>query len=270
MASEELQPRSRRALLAAAAGAAGALAANAVMPLTAAAAPTPMQTEQDNPAIATTSITNPTAASTAFVGNASGAGSTALVGNATGSGFGYGAYGTSATGGGVVGWSISPPDASWFLPDYTAYTGVFGYAPANPDSTVWGTGIWGDSPEIGVYGSGGYGVVGYGGTGVEGDANSLPGSIGVRAYAPTPSQIALKVNGKVSFSRSGRLAMSTGTAAKSFTLSGVNAHSKVFAVLATGEPGRWVRSVIPASGKFTVYLNTKLTSSAIVSWFVLD
>ena len=51
---------------------------------------------------------------------------------------------------------------------------------------------------------------------------------------------------------------------------GVTTTSKVFAVLATGEPGRWVRSVVPAAGKFTIYLDTSLTSSVVVSWSVLD
>jgi hypothetical protein len=80
----------------------------------------------------------------------------------------------------------------------------------------------------------------------------------------------LRVSGKVSLSRSGRQAMSSGTSSRAVTLAGVTSTSKVFAVLATGEPGRWVRSVIPAAGKFTIYLNTTLSSSAVVSWFVLD
>ena len=147
---------------------------------------------------------------------------------------------------------------------------MFGYAPHSiVDGTV-ATGVWGDSPDIGVFGSGGLGVNGYGAVGVEGDANSNAGSIGVWAWTPSASQIALKVTGRVSLSMSGRLTMSTGTASKAVTLAGVTATSKVFAVLATSETGRWVRAVVPAAGKFTVYLNTTLTSSAVVSWFVLD
>ncbi len=215
-------------------------------------------TETDNPTTATTAVTDSTAGSTAFTGRA------------TGTGSGYGLEGSSASGGGVVGWSAAPPDPSWFDPTFTAYTGVFGSAPSYPDPNLAATGVWGDSPDIGVFGTGTNGVIGYGYRGVEGDANNSAGAIGVWAWAPTVSQTALKVTGKVSFSRSGRQAMGTGTAARSVTLSGVSATSKVFAVLATGEPGRWVRSVIPASGHFTIYLNTKLTSSAVVSWFVLD
>ena len=259
MASDELTtPRSRRALLAAAAGAAGAFAANAAMPLTAAAAPVNMQTEQDNVTVATTSVTD------------SGANSNAFEAHATGTGSGYGLYGTSLGAGGVVGWSVSVPDASWFTPDVTGYTGVFGSAPTNPDTNSAGTGVWGDSEDIGVLGTGGNGVVGYGGIGVEGDANGLAGAVGVWAWAPSTAQVALKVTGKVALSRSGRKAMSSGSSSALIYLEGVTTGSKVFAVLATSESGRWVRAVVPAAGRFRIYLNTTLSSSAVVSWFVLD
>jgi hypothetical protein len=259
MASEELNPRSRRALLAAAAGAAGALAASAAMPLAAAAHDVDdVQKGTDNPTTATTSITD------------SGAGSTAFAGSATAAGFGYGLLGTSATGGGVVGWSVLAPDASWFLPDHTSYTGVFGSAPSNPDPAIAATGVWGDSPDIGVLGTGGNGVVGFGRVGVVGEANELAGSIAMWAYAPPTNQVALRVTGKVNFSRSGRRSMVSGSRSRTVLLPGVSATSKVFAVLGTSESGRWVRAVVPAAGKFTIYLNTALTSSAVVSWFVLD
>jgi len=249
----------RRALLTAAAGSAAALVATAAMPLTAVAAdPDDVVKGVDNPTTATTSITD------------SGADSTAFAGQATGTGYGYGLLGTSAGGGGIVGWSVSAPDPGWFLPEYTSYTGVFGSAPTHPDPDIWATGVWGDSPDIGVLGTGGNGVIGYGYVGVEGDANINAGSIGVWAWAPSTAQLALKVTGKVQFSRSGRQSMSKGKSILTKSLAGVTASSKVFAVLATSESGRWVRAVVPATGKFTVYLNTTLTSSAVVSWFVLD
>lgn len=259
MATEEQTPRSRRALLAAAAGAAGALAASAAMPLAAAAAdPDDVVKGVDNPTTTPTTITS------------SGTDTMALAGNATGAGTNYGTVGTSTTGAGLLGWSVGPPDPSWFQREYTGYTGVFGSAPSHPGDTGYGTGVWGDSPDVGVLGTGSLGVYGFGGVGVEGDANSNAGSIGVRAWAPTTSQVALKVTGKVSLSRSGRRSMSSGTRTKAVTLAGVTTTSKVFAVLATSESGRWVRAVVPAAGKFTIYLNTTLTSSAVVSWFVLD
>ncbi len=248
----------RRALLTAAAGSAAALVATAAMPLTAVAAdPDDVVKGTDNATTATTSVTN------------SGPGSTALSGAATGSGAGYGVLGTSTGGGGVVGWSVSPPDGG-FSAELTAYTGVFGSAPAYPSADAMAAGVWGDSPDIGVFGSGGSGVIGYGYVGVEGDANDGAGSVGVWAWAPTTSQLALKVTGKVQLSRSGRQSMAKGKSSYTKSLAGVTTSSKVFAVLATSESGRWVRAVVPAAGKFTIYLNTKLTSSAVVSWFVLD
>lgn len=259
MATEDPTPRSRRAILAAAAGAAGAIAASAALPLTAAAAdPNDVVKGVDNPTTTTTTITN-SGGSTAFAAASS---------NNTGAG--YGVLGTSTGAGGVVAWSAAPPDTSWFGPELTAYTGVFGYAPSHPDSTMAATGVWGDSPDFGVAGTGWTGVYGAGGIGVYGEAENFAGNIAVWAWAPTVSQTALKVTGKVSFSRSGRKAMRSGTKTKTVYLSGTTSTSKVFAVLATSEAGRWVRAVVPGSGKFTIYLNTTLTSGAVVSWFVLD
>ena len=253
----ESQPlRSRRALLTAAAGTAAALAASAALPLTAAAAdPDDVVKGVDNATTATTSITD------------SGTGSTAFQGHAIGFGTGYGVEGTSLGAGGVVGWSVSPSGVD---PADTQYVGVFGFAPTLPDPNFFSTGVWGDSPDIGVYGSGLLGVVGSGAIGVEGDANNQPGSIGVVAFAPSNLQNALVVSGKVSFSRSGRKTMRSGTASTTVSLSGVTTSSKVFAVLATNEKGRWVRSAVPGTNSFVIRLNTALSSSAVVSWFVLD
>ena len=252
--------RSRRALLAAAAGSAAALAASAALPLAASAAPTAMSTEQDNPSAANTSVTD------------SGAGSTAFAGNATGTGAGYGLLGTSTGGGGVVGWSVSPPTSYWptFDPAFTQYTGVFGSSPTAPDPDFVATGVWGDSPDIGVYGSGGAGVQGFGAVGVDGWANNGAGSIAVRATAPTVGQYGLKVTGKVSFNRAGRASIGAGKSTLTVSMSGVTASSRVFAMLASNRSGRYVRAVVPASGKFTIYLNTTVTSSTAVAYLVLD
>jgi hypothetical protein len=260
MATEPNGLRSRRALLAAAAGSAAAVVASAALPLTTAAAASNVMTEQDNASGATTSITDNGTDSTAFRGRSMGAGA------------GYGVEGTSLGAAGVVGWTVSDPTAYWptFVPAFTKFSGVFGSAPASTDPNFGGSGVWGDSPDVGVYGSGTSGVVGFGAIGVEGQTNDQAGSIGVWAEARNTSQIALKVSGKVSLSRSGRTSMSTGTSSKTISLAGVTSSSKVFGVLATNRGGRWIRAIVPATGKFTVYLNTTLISSAVVSWFVLD
>jgi hypothetical protein len=257
MDQDPVTTRSRRALLTAAAGAAGAIVASAALPLTVAAHDADdVQLGTDNATTTQTTLTN------------SGADGTALAGHATGTGTGFGVEGTSAGAAGVFAWSVTAPDAG-FDPAVTKFTGVFGSAPTGVGNTP-GTGVWGDSPDYGVYGTGGVGVFGNGFVGVEGDANENAGSIGVWAWSPSTAQVALKVTGKVSFSRSGRVAMSTRAVTRSVSLTGVTTTSKVFAVLATSESGRWVRAVVPASGKFTIYLNAALTSSAVVSWFVLD
>jgi hypothetical protein len=254
-----MAPRSRRALLTAAAGAAGALAAQAALPLTAAAAPANMQTELDNPTTATTSITDSGVDSTAFASH-----------QTDPTGYGYGFEATSAGGGGVVAWSVEAPDPGWFTPDVVKYTGVFGSAPASTEEGYAGVGVWGDSPDFGVAGTGSVGVYGYGYYGVEGFGNDYDAnSAGVRAVG-SDTKFALRAEGKVRFSRSGRKSMSSGKSSLVITRAGVTSSSKVFAVLATSESGRWVRAVVPASGKFTVYLNTSLSSSAVVAWFVLD
>ena len=89
-------PRSRRALLAAAAGSAAALAASAALPLSLAAHDADdVQLGAANPSTAATSITNATADSDAFAASAAGTG--------------IGVSGTSTGGAGVWAWSISGP-----------------------------------------------------------------------------------------------------------------------------------------------------------------
>ncbi len=164
----------------------------------------------------------------------------------------------------VTGWD--PP----FEPSFVTNTGVFGFAPQGDGVNTYGTGVWGDSPDTGVYGTGGYGVEGYGYVGVAGYATGGTGSVGVYAWTNSNAARALQVDGKVHLSRSGRKSIGSGKSSVAVTLSGVTTSSMVFAVLATSETGRWVRAVVAASGKFTIYLNTSLKSSAVVSWFVLD
>ena len=242
MASEDLQPRSRRAILAAAAGAVGALAASAAMPLTAAAIdPNDVVLGAANYSGGQTSINQGSPFVTAFK-----------------------AWSTQTGAAGLVGSTGDETN----IATSTTFTGVYGWAPTGGSSDV-GAGVWGDSDDFGVYGSGAVGVYGSGSTGVIGESTS-GSEPGVLAYGLNASSPALRVVGKVSFNRSGRRSMSSGTKAKTVSLAGVTSTSKVFAVLATSESGRWVRAVVPAAGKFTIYLNTTLTSSAVVSWFVLD
>ena len=210
-------PRSRRALLTGAAATAAALAASAALPLGVSAAdPDDVVKGADNATTTTTSISN--------------------------TGEGIGIQGSSTAAGGVVGWSIAPPDPEWYTPDVTAYTGVFGFGGA------------------GVYGVGTYGVIG----------ESVSASAGVLAVGQSATDIALEVQGKVKFSRSGRATLGAGKSSVKVTLAGVSTGSRVFAVLHSNRTGRWVQSVVPTTGSFTIYLNGTVTASTYIAWFVLN
>jgi hypothetical protein len=241
MASDPNAPRSRRALLTAAAGGAAAMAASAAMPLTAAAAPAPLLTETENAAIAQTSITQATDAIVAFKAKTTTTGAAGLVGS---------------TGDETA---ISPT---------TSFTGVYGWAPTVGDPDFFSTGIWGDSEDVGVYGSGSAGVWGDGFVGVVGRGSA--GGIGVEAIGASATDVALAVFGKVRFSRSGRTTIGAGKSSLKVNLAGTTSSSRVFAVLHSNRSGRYVRAVVPTTGSFTVYLNTTVTAATYVAWFVIN
>jgi len=241
MASDPNAPRSRRALLTAAAGGAAAVAASAAMPLTTMAAPVNMQTEQDNPTIAQTSVTQATAGQVSFKArtvNPDAAGVVGSTGDET----------------------ASSEDTSW--------TGIYGWAPVNPDADVFSAGVWGDSDDVGTYGSGTVGVMGDGDVGVVGRADL--GGYGVHALNFNSTGIALRVDGKVSLSRSKKTTIGSGKSSLKVTMAGVTSQSLVFAVLSSNRSGRYVRAVVPTTGSFTIYLNAALTSASFVSYIVVN
>jgi hypothetical protein len=241
MASDPNAPRSRRALLTAAAGGAAAVAASAALPLTTMAAPVNLQTEQDNPTVDTTSVTQSAAAHVAFKARTANTDAAGLVGS-TGDESG------------------SSDDTSW--------TGIYGWAPTNPDQDFFSAGVWGDSEDVGVYGFGAAGVLGDGDVGVVGRADL--GGYGVHALNFDATGIALRVDGKAQFSRSGRKSIGTGKSSLKVTMPGVTSQSLVFAVLASNRSGRYVRAVVPTTGSFTIYLNTTLSSASWVAYFVVN
>jgi len=250
--------RSRRAVLAAAAGGAAALAASAIGPATVAAAAANMQTETDNATALPTGVTNSTADSQALFGHATGAGN--------------GVEGTSATGHGARGVSTDTSDPTNDvsnagvvgvagdtnnIPANIALTGVFGYSDPSPVDGFVGAGVWGDSGDIGVIGTGALGVIG-----IAEDASG----IGVLATTDVGGARSLLVEGKAEFTRSGRTSISAGHSSKAVTLAGCTSSTLVFAVLSSNRSGKYVRAVVPASGKFTIYLNSSVSSRSNVSW----
>ena len=257
--------RSRRAILAAAAGGAAALAASAIGPASVAAVAAPMLTETNNAATDPTGVSNSAAGEQAFFGHATGAGN--------------GVEGTSVTGHGARGISTDTSDpvtntsnagvvgvagSLGSVPDNIALTGVFGYSDPSSVADYSGAGVWGVSDDLGVAGDGGIGVYGQGFYGAVGYSEE-PGGIGVIASA-APNVRALRVEGKAEFTRSGRTSISAGHSTRVVTLAGCTSSTMIFAMLAANRSGRWVRAVVPGTGQFTIYLNTAVSSSTLVAW----
>jgi hypothetical protein len=272
---DETAPRSRRALLAAAAGGAAALAAQAALPLTAAAAdPNDVVLGAANSTTTTTSITTAVMANAVVAFTASSANATAVHGIANGDGVGV--FGSGVAGAGVQGnsnaagiYGISQSESQAAPHDETLFTGVYGWSPAYANDTGVGVGVWGDSEEWGVYGSGTVGVYGFGSVGVVAESASTSNPA-IVAFGATSSSPALEVNGKVKFNRAGRKTIGAGKSSLVVTMAGVTTTSKILAVLNSNRSGRYVRAVVAGSGKFTIYLNSSVSSSTYVAYFVFD
>jgi hypothetical protein len=275
--SESEQSSSRRALLTAALGGAAAVAAQAALPIAAQAHDVDdVQLGAPNSSATTTEIDASADNVDAFKGTATGTG--AGVAGAAASGPGVRA--DSDVVAGV--YAVSGDDSGAAPLANTASTGAYGYTPTSPDpDNFFGAGLWGDSPDVGVYGSGTTGVFGSGAVGVEGDGFNSggigvlgyagdPGTAGVYGYAGANDRWGLYVQGRVHFSRSGRSTIAAGHASKTISKAGVTSSSLVFAVLRSNRSGRWVRAVVPASGKFTVYLNNAVTKSTDIVWWILN
>jgi hypothetical protein len=265
---QEKEPRkSRRALLTAALGAGAAVAAQAALPLGVSAAdPNDVVKNIDNVTTDTTGInSSATADVDAFAATAGGTGAAVVATAADGSAVRASNSGADTTAAVYV-TSGDTTDAA--APSETAYTGAYSFTETVPE--FLGTGLWGDSGDTGVLGSGGNtGIIGFGFWGVYGESSSAGGT-GIYAYAPSTDRRALYVDGKVGFRRSGRTTLSSGQSSKTISLTGVTSSSLVFAQVASNRSGRWVRAVVSSTGKFTIYLNTSVTSATYVIWWVIN
>ena len=257
--------KSRRALLAAAVGGAAAVAASAALPVAVSADdPNDVVKETVNTTTDTTTIdSSATADVDTFAAIAGGTGDAIVATAEDGSAL-------SAANSNVVQAAayITSGDPASAVGD-TSVTGLYAFTPESGDPGLIATAVWGDSPDAGVYGTGSWGVIGYGGIGVEGIAFGA-GGWGVRAVATSTNQVALKVEGKVQFSSAGRSTISAGHSSITITRTGVTSSSRIFAVLASNRSGRYVRAVVPTTGKFTIYLNTTVTSSTYVTWWIIN
>ena len=165
----------------------------------------------------------------------------------------------------------------------TDETGVYGYS----DTSNQSTGVIGHSNQgLGVLGVGAIGVVGAGSWGVLGDvgptqigvygnsgASAAPvvgGGIGVLARAETTASLALKVLGRVQFSRSGRTYIAAGASSRLVALAGVTTASYVLATMATNRAGVYVQAVVTAAGQFTIYMNKVCAGTTYISYLVIN
>ena len=283
MAIDTPAPRSRRAVIGAALGGLGGLLASSLgrpAPVSA-DDPNDVVKNQDNATTALTSITLGSAGASTFAAiNPSGIGVGGTSNDNTPSEFPDGSHRT-----GVYATSGSTANAN----TNTDEVGVYGFS----DISFFSAGVWGETGQgIGVFGTsdasaGGWGVYGTGSVGVLGDvgtnstgvygfagATAPPsppaGGIGVYARGVGAGVVALKVDGKAQFSRSGKIAVAAGKTSVVKNLAGVSTNSTIIAVLQTAETGTWVRAAVPGSGKFTVYFNRALPTNSSVGFFVIN
>jgi hypothetical protein len=143
--------------------------------------------------------------------------------------------------------------------------GVYGFSTSGAGvagSSLSRIGVQGDSAsDVGVYGASyesGVGVFGW----------SQDGT-GVRAQA---GGTALRVDGKATFSRSGRLTLQAGQSSVAKTNVTLSRYSMVLALLQTNRAGIYVRAVVPSpsTSSFRVYLNAAVPGTTNVAWFVLN
>jgi len=264
-------PRTRRAILAAALGAAAATVASALgrpLPVTAANGDYVRVGDSftgSGPTTLTNTVTDPGSILVAD----------AIRGVST---IGSGVYGRSTSNNGVYGRS-------------TSGCGVLGVSSASAGVTGTSTdslGIIGATQNgtkggiLGMSIGDGTGLAGHtysgspGGeipdapakTGVYGAAHQAGGVGGYFTCASDGT--ALKVVGKATFDRAGRLKIAAGRSEAIKTLAGVTTSSVVVATMQTHRTGNYVAAVVPHAGYFTIHLGKALTANTYVSYFVLN
>jgi len=228
-------PRTRRSLLAAAAaGAAGIAASRLAVPSPASATDgLPMLIGSSNASTAATSLANATSGSTGL-----------LV--------------STTTGGGTAVFADSTTGISVFA---VGQMGVYahGSAVATPSS------IMGVYARVDTAGNG---------PAIVADHASGPGTIPVNtaifASVGNKAHHGIHAMGGVKFpDRSNRATVKAGHSSVTVTVAGITSANFATATLGANRSGRWVRAVVCASGKITIYLNTSVASPTLVTWLVL-
>lgn len=113
----------------------------------------------------------------------------------------------------------------------------------------------------------GSGVYGYTGSTA---APALSGpDAGVVARAAHSSKLALRVMGRASFSLSGKATITANHSSVTVTKAGVTTSSLIIATPRTNHPGVFVQAAVPGAGKFTIFLSKKVNSATRVAYLVL-
>ena len=232
MSNEMTAPRSRRALLAAAAGAAAATLVSAIE------RPASVRAGTDGDVVL--GDFNETTKTTEISNSSGGDG---FRGTSGGNGAADGVVGLSSTGVGVFGGSRNGATGT----THRNQIGVRGWASHEAGTSI---GVLGDS---------------YAGIGVKGESGS-----GTGVLATSTTGTALDVVGKAKFSRSGKVKMAKGATSYTKTVAGVTTSSLIFAVLQSYRSGTYVAAVVPHTGYFNVRLNKALSADTYVSWFVVN
>jgi hypothetical protein len=303
LASINNSPRTRRAILGAALGAAAASVATAVGRPAATSAANGDHIvigSTSNSGTANTALTTTSAIALGLTGATSGLQANGTLSGMQGvasaaGGIGAAGYSNGATGSGigVLGTATSPDGIGVKALSNGSSTGLFAAStppgtqlPLPADKTAvyaWvneagargvvgrsdaGTGVLGGSNDTtGVEGST------FGGTGVYGHANA---GVGVKAQAEAIfGGTALQVEGVAVFSRAGRASVAANATSVDVTVpGGLGANAFVIATLQTYRTGVWVtvaRKNYPAAGKVRIYLNkvASTTTSTAVGWMVI-
>jgi hypothetical protein len=264
MAMDPSVPHSRRAILAASLGGVAALAVKAAM--------APAQTLAGNGDSVRLGMSNIATVTTSIQDSSSSFDLLSL----------YSSGGTSLRsasddGAGVVAISIQ---GTGVAATSTHDNGVHGSSANAAKSGVWGestaggygvSGSTGGSTAAGVWGSnsgGGQGVRGtsVSGVGVRGVAKT---GVGVQAVAD-PGAVALRVDGRVQFQRSGRAKVNAAQSSVLVSMAGVTTSSYVIATVQANLSGVYVRGVVPANGSFRIYLSKVVASAVSVGFLVVN
>jgi len=241
---------------------------------------TPARADQGQPVLA--GQINTATTDTYLSNHGSGGGLYAIAATSGGRGVSGVGFGANGVGVGVYGFSYNDDGVVGFADTTGGRNGVMGVS-ANPgasgvygENNGHGYGVAGRSGGIAVYGdstqSYGIGVQGsnsqQGGIGVYGSA----GSSGTGVYATNPSGVALAVNGRAQFSRSGRITVPAGQSSATATGVSLTSTSLVMATMQQRRAGISIEAAVPdtAASSFTVHLSKAVSSDTVVAWFIVN